>query len=192
MKVILSIIITLVCCVSLSAQSVKEYFSVGNPIEYCGTEFYLAWSVHPQDNYFVQEYLPEGESFDNYNQMFTVNVLFLDITPLDAIKAKIAELEERKQTDPLTNYVVAENDGEYILEFMVSDSNKGEINTVEADVHYYKPMTINGKKASVLFFYSCRGYGDDIMPFIQSIPDRRNAWYTGMSNFKSTPEFSKK
>lgn len=46
------------------------------------------------------------------------------------------------------------------------------MNTVEVDVHYYRQMTINGKKASVLCFYSGRAYGDDILPFIQSIPEK--------------------
>ena len=192
MKVVVSIIISLLSCLSLSAQSATEYFNAGNPIKYCGTKYYLAWSAQPQENYFVQEYLPKGESLDHYNQMFTVSVIFWDITPLEAVQAKIAELEERKNTDPITNYMVAENNGEYILEFIVGDSSDGKMNTVEVDVHYYRQMTINGRNASVLCFYSSRAYGDDILPFIQSIPEKRNAWYEGMSNLKITPEFRRR
>ena len=88
--------------------------------------------------------------------------------------------------------MVAENNGDYILEFLVSDSSNGKMNTVEVDVHYYRQMTINGKKASVLCFYSGRAYGDDILPFIQSIPEKRNAWYEGMSSLKLNPKFPKK
>ena len=192
MKVVISIIISLLSCLSLSAQSATEYFNVGNPIKYCGTKFSLVWSALPQENYFVQEYLPKGESLDHYNQMFTVSVIFWDRTPLDAVQAKIAELEQRKKSDPITNYTVAENNGEYILEFIVGDSSDGNMNAVEVDVHYYKQMTINGRNASVLSFYSCRAYGDEIMPFIQSIPEKRNAWYEGMSNLKLNPKFPKK
>lgn len=123
--------------------------------------------------------------------MFTVSVIFWDRTPLEAVNAKIAELEQRKKSDPITNYLVAENNGEYILEFIVSDGDNGNINTVEVDVHYYKQMTINGRNASVLSFYSCRAYGDDIKPFIQSISEKRNAWYEGMSKLKINPEFPK-
>ena len=88
--------------------------------------------------------------------------------------------------------MVAENNGEYILEFIVGDSSDGKMNIVEVDVHYYKQMTINGRNASVLSFYSGRAYGDDIMQFIQSIPQKRNAWYEGMSNLKLNPKFPKK
>ena len=192
MKVVLSIIISLLSCLSLSAQSATEYFSVGNPIKYCGTKYSLVWSAQPQENYFVQEYLPKGETLEHYNQMFTVSVIFWDRTPLEAVQAKVAELEERKKSDPITKYMVAENNGDYILEFLVSDSSNGKMNTVEVDVHYYRQMTINGKKASVLCFYSGRAYGDDILPFIQSIPEKRNAWYEGMSNLKLNPKFPKK
>lgn len=120
--------------------------------------------------------------------MFTVSIIFWDITPLEAIQAKIAELEQRKKTDPVTNYLVTENNGEYILEFIVGDSSNGKMNIVEVDLHYYKQMIINGRKASVLSFYSCRAYGDDIIPFIKSIPEKRPAWYEGMSNLKLNPK----
>lgn len=65
--------------------------------------------------------------------MFTVSVIFGDGTPLEAVQAKIAELEHRKKTDPVANYFVAENKGEYILEFIVGDSSDGEMNIVEVE-----------------------------------------------------------
>ena len=192
MKAIITLISSLLWCLGLNAQAVTEYFNVGNPIKYCGTDYSLAWSAQPRENYFVQEYLPKGESLEHYKQMFTVSVMFGDITPLEAIQAKIAELEQRKKTDPITNYMVAEKNGVHILEFIVSDSSNGEMNIVEVDVHYYRQMTINGRNASVLEFYSCRAYGDDIMPFIQSVPEKRNAWYEGMINLKLDPKFPNK
>lgn len=189
MKGIVSLIISLLSCMSMSAQTVKEYFSVGNPIQYCETDFYLAWSAHPQDIYYVQEYLPQGESLEHYNQMLTVSVVFWNRTPHEAVQAKIAELEQRKKTDPVTNYMVVENDGgEYILEFIVSDSNNGELSTVEVDVHHYRQMSIDGRDASVLVFYSCRAY-DDIEAFIKAIPQNRASWYECMSHLDLTPVF---
>ncbi|MDE6341123.1 MAG: hypothetical protein K2K93_02295 [Muribaculaceae bacterium] len=191
MKNLLSLIISLLCCLMAQAQEPVEYFNAGNPIKYCGTKYYLAWTENPADNYYVQEYLPKGESFESYNQMFTVSVLFCDRLPLESVQAKINELEQRKKTDPVTNYMIAENNGEYILEFIVSDSPEGSFSTVEVDVHYYKQMTINGRKAIVLCFYSGRAYGDDIKPFIMSIPQKRASWYEGMSKLKINPKFPK-
>ena len=192
MEVVISIIISLLSCLSLSAQTVTEYFNVGNPIKFCDTDYYLSWSAHLQEIYYIQEYLPKGETFERYTQMFTVSVIFGDKTPAEAVQAKIAELEQQKQTDPVINYWVAENDGKYILDFVVSDSSDGKLNFVEFDLHYYQQLTINGKKASVLSFYSSRAYGDDIIPFIQSIPEKRITLYDALGNSNLKPEFTKK
>ena len=115
MKAIFTLIISLLGCLGINAQTVIEYFKAGNPINYSGTDYYLAWSAHPSDIYYIQEYLPQGESFEHYNQMFTVSVIFWNRTPLEAVRAKIAELEERKQADPIIHYRVAENNGEYMV-----------------------------------------------------------------------------
>lgn len=177
---------------AVNAQNPTEYFNAGNPIKYCGENFSFVWSAHPQNIYYVQEYLPEGETLEHYNKMFTVSVIFWDRSPLESVQAKVAELEQRKNSDPITNYMVAENNGEYILEFIVSDSNGGKMNTVEVDVHYYRQMEINGRKATVLCFFSERAYGDNITSFIQSIPDKRNSWYEGMSQLNIKPKFPKR
>ena len=184
----------LIACVltAVCAEKPVEYFSVGNPIKYCGDKYYFAWSSNPVDHYFVQEYLPEGETFDNYKRMFTVSVLMVNLNPVDAIKAKMAELDERKKNDPVTNYLVAENDGDYILEFLVSDSNGDEMNCAELDIHYYSQKQIFGRKVSVLYFYSERAYGDDITPFIKSIPEKRAKLYEGMTKLDLMPKFERK
>ncbi len=174
------------------AEKPQEYFTVGNPINYCGDAFYFGWSAHPHEAYYIQEYLPEGENFERYNRMFTVSVLLGNLKPIDAIKAKIAELDERKKTDPVTNYLVAENNGDYLLEFIVSDSKGDKLDCVEVDIHYYRQLKINGKKASVLSFYSVRAYGDDIVTFMKSIPERRQAWYDAMIRLDLKPQFLKK
>jgi len=176
-----------------SVETVTQYFDVGNPINFGGEQYYFAWSSRPYDFYMLQEYLPAGETFENYNQMFTVSVMFYGDSPFNSAKAveyKIAELEETKKTDPVCNYNVLENNGEYILDFIVSKSDdKGTLEFVEVDIHYYKDITINGIKASYLLFYSKRAYGDDIMPFIESIPSQREKWYKDIMSLNITPKF---
>jgi len=174
-------------------ESVSAYFDVGNPVKFGGEDYYLAWSSRPYDFYVIQEYLPKGEAFENYTRMFTVCVMFVGDAPFDSTKAvelKIAELEETKKTDPVCNYLVAENDGEYILDFIVSKSDdKGDLEFVEADIHYYRDIEINGIKANYLLFYSCRAYGDDIKPFMESIPGQREKWYRDITGLDIMPKF---
>ena len=177
-----------------AASEPVAYFDAGNPIKYDGTKFYLAWSAHAQDIYYLQEYLPRGETLERYTQMFTVSVIFWDRTPEAAVRAKVAELERRRETDKVCRYLVAENPdkpGEYILEFIVSDGRDGVLDCVEVDIHYYRLVVIDGKKASLLCFYSRRAYGDDILPFMKTIPERRNGWYEGMTRLGMVPRFPK-
>jgi len=192
-KILLSLILLLAISVSMKSETVTQYFDAGNPVTYCGEKFYFAWSSRPYDFYILQEYLPKGENFETYTQMFTISVIFYGDSPFNSAKAiemKIDELKERKKTDKVCNWLIAENNGEYILDFIVSDSNNGEMNCVEADIHYYRDIEIEGRKASVLLFYSRRAYGDDILPFIESIPSMRDKWYEGMTELKLIPKFN--
>lgn len=140
-------------------ESAVQYFNVGNPIEFGGEKYYFAWSARPYDFYMLQEYLPKGQRFEDYTKMFTVSVMFTGDAPMNAAKAveyKIAELDEMKKTDPVCNYLVAEKDGEYIVDFIVSKSDgKGKLEFVEVDIHYYRDIKINGINANYLLFYSC-------------------------------------
>lgn len=174
-------------------ESMPMYFDVGNPIEFGGEKYYFAWSARPYSFYMLQEYLPAGQTFENYTGMFTASVMITGNAPLDSRKAvemKVAELEEVKKKDPVCRYLVSENDGRYILDFIVSKSNdKGELEFVEVDIHYYRDIEINGMKASYLLFYSCRAYGDDIIPFMKSIPSRREKWYEDITSLDIMPEF---
>ena len=161
-------------CVSMSSQEIVDYLNVGNTIEFNGQKMVLRWSTHPMELYYLQEWIPENETFDNYSQMFTVAVILAEeVTPELAVQMKVEELEERAKTDACCNYQVLENNGEYILDFLVSDGNGNTLNLLEWDIHHYKTAIINGKKAQQLNFISTRAYGDDIMPFLESIKDKR-------------------
>lgn len=191
-KLLLFLSLALSALPLLRAETAVQYFDAGNPITYCGEKFYFAWSSRPYDFYILQEYLPAGETLDNYTSMFTVSVIFYGDTPYNsdkAIEMKIAELAERKKSDKVCNWLVAENDGEKILDFIVSDSKGGKLDCVEADIHYYRDVEIDGRKASVLLFYSRRAYGDDIIPFMESIPSQRERWYNGMTDLRLIPKF---
>lgn len=200
-KLLLSILFMAVgiffCNAKISKQaeqeSMPQYFNAGNPIKFNEENYYFAWSSRPYDFYMLQEYLPKGQKFEDYTRMFTVSVIFYGNAPFNSAKAvemKVAELEETKKKDPVCNYNVLENNGNYILDFIVSKSDdKGNLEFVEVDIHYYRDMTLDGNKASCLLFYSHRAYGDDIMPFLESLPNLRDKWYQEITNLNITPEF---
>ena len=182
MKKIITLLFVVFCCISMSSQEVVDYLNVGNTIEFNGKKMVLKWCSHPMELYYLQEWIPEDETFDNYSQMFTVAVILAEeVTPELAVQMKIQELEERAKTDACCNYQVLENNGEYILDFLVSDGNGEKLNCVEWDIHHYKTAIINGNKAQQLNYISTRAYGDDILPFLESIKDKRIEWINALT-----------
>ena len=174
MKRLSAALIALISCLTIFSQETIDYLNVGKTIKFEKQIYSLAWSSHPADYYYIQEWLPKGESFDNYNQMLTVSLHFSeDITPQIAAQNKAAELEERGKNDMICHYNIFENGDEYIVDFLVSETENGLLKLVEHDIHHYKQVTNHGKKALQLTFISERSYGDDIMPFLQSLKDRR-------------------
>lgn len=164
------------------AQTVKEYFVTDNPITFDNTQFYLGWSANPKKGYFLHEYLPEGETPEHFNKMFTVNIVETRTTAKDAAVAKVNELTKRKETDDICNYKIYENVDEYIVDFLVSDMANGQLTTVEWNIHYYKDIEIGGKHYSQLVFLSQRAYGDDIIPFIQSLSEIKSEKIIALAN----------
>ena len=168
-----------------------KFFDVGEPIKFCGEKYHFAWSQNDGKMFYVQEYLPKVDSFDNLKTMFTVTLLFVDVHPIDAVRLKVAELDERKKNDPIINYQVAENGDMYLLDFIVSDYNGKEMNCVELDIHRYSSVKVNGKDAILLCFYTERAYGDDIESFIKSIPEKRNKLYDEIGKINLDIKFVK-
>lgn len=181
----------LFCFISLAkAQEPVRYFEIGDTLKFNGQTYHFAWSSHPQEGYYIQEYLPQGQSFDNYKEMFTVTILLVDVKPDVMLKAKIMELEKRKKTDEVCNYLVVKRGNTKLLDFLVSDGKDDRLNVVEMDLHRYERIQINNQPASMLCFYSARGYGDDILPFIKSIADRRESLYNAMEQLEIHPVFN--
>ena len=172
MKRISVTLIVLISCLAIFSQETIDYLNVGKTIKFGKQKYSLAWSSHPTD----------GEAFDNYSQMFTVSLHFSEeLTPLIAVQSKAAELDKRGMYDKICNYNIFENGDEYILDFLVSETEDGLVKIVEHDVHHYNQVTSHGKKALQLTFISERSYGDDIMPFLNSLKDRRENVITDLT-----------
>lgn len=157
----------------INAQDMKTYFATDNPIIFDNSEFYLGWSANPRSGYYVHEYFVDGEFPESYNRMFTINLLEGNITPKVAAELKANELDKRKQSDKICNYMTLNKGDEYVVDFLVSDAGDGNFTTVEWDIHYYKTVNINGKSYLQLLFFSQRAYGNDMIPFLKSIPEHR-------------------
>jgi hypothetical protein len=142
-----------------AAAQVVDFLGIPGPIDFDGKSYELAWSSRPSENYSKQEYVPVGQSVENYDQMLLVERLTGNVKVIDAVKSQIGMLEKRKGADPVVNFEVLQKHatGEVALDFLVSAKDpKGEY-IVEWNLYRYVPV----KSGVLLFAVSHRAYGND-------------------------------
>lgn len=165
---------------------VKDYFSVPGPLQFNKETYRLSWSAHPSATYYKQEYLPAGQTSDKFTTMLLLEVATGDFTLADLVKAKTAELDQRKKTDQTTNYAVIQNPttGEYLLDFVISQGT-GATSIVEWNVYRYSKLKDKaGAKGVQLMGYSKRAYGDTGTAFLKQLKTARTADINTMSTYK--------
>ncbi|MBK6772556.1 MAG: hypothetical protein IPG78_10610 [Ignavibacteria bacterium] len=91
---------------TMSKDNPIDRIGVTGPLMFNQVSYNLAWSDKPRDTYYIQEYLPEGQNVNSFNQMLTIHLFDVGITIEDAVKNKINELENRIKTDATCNYEV--------------------------------------------------------------------------------------
>lgn len=176
MKIILLAICSLLGSYFSLNDEITDRIGVKGPLEFNGKNFMLAWSDKPRDNYYIQEYLPEGQKPESFDEMMTIHLFITDLSLYDAVQQKGKELTARKSTDPLCNYQITKSpdENEFMIDFLLSES-KGEISDiVEFNVHRYKEVNLgNNQKGIVVYAYSKRSYGDEITGFLKMLKDSK-------------------
>ena len=54
MKKIITLLLVMFSCVSMSSQEIVDYLNVGNTIEFNGQKMVLRWSTHPMELYYLR------------------------------------------------------------------------------------------------------------------------------------------
>ena len=66
----MSLVAPVLLSLSVSAAGgAIDYLSVPGPISISQLNYDLAWSSHPKDNFYIQEYVPPGETPEHYSNM---------------------------------------------------------------------------------------------------------------------------
>ena len=154
-----------------------DRIGVPGPLTFNKTTFDLSWTDKPNDTYYIQEYLPKGENSENFNQMVTLHLFETDIDLKDAVRQKMKELEIRKKTDPVCNYLVTESkdrDKQYMVDFLLGQSKNDKMTIVEFNIYHYKKVDLADNKTGILIYaYTKRAYGNDIKPFLSNLEEDR-------------------
>jgi hypothetical protein len=179
----LSLFITL----SLNAQNkVTDYLNIPGPIKIDNKTYNLAWSSHPNENYYKQEYLASNENIEKYNTLIMIDFVKGDFKLEDAVNQKVSELEKMKESNPIINYKTYENNGEYILDFLITENSKDgkEILIAERNVYHYKLITDGKNKGILLFGISERVYKENIEQFFNNLKDNSSKLIEAIGNYK--------
>jgi len=186
MKMLLFAAITLIS-LSLAPEKPLNRLGVPGPLRFRQTDFYLAFASHPTATFYLQEYVPKGETVDRFTQLLTVRVANRDVSLRDVVNEKITELEARKKTDIMCNYQVMSNDKsqEVIVDFMVSDKINDPQAIVEFNIYRYQQIALGANKRAVLIYaYSQRSYGAAVDTYLKGLPQVRRDALDEMAKLK--------
>lgn len=176
-------------------NEIRDYFNIPGPLSFDKADYNLAWTSHPADNYYVQEYLPQDEKVDNFKNMLLLNVIVSDsLKSEDLVAAKLAELSKIQKENPVTQFKSYDNPhtGEHIIDFLLSvnEPDGKHLSLVERNVYRYKYFVDkSGQKGILLFGVSTRSYGNDIYKFFADLKEHRAEMITKVGAF-SIPEIT--
>ncbi|MBA3828742.1 MAG: hypothetical protein H0X33_07380 [Taibaiella sp.] len=168
-------LLTIIAC-SFVINKPIDRIGVKGPFTFNEKIFNIASADKPRDNYYIQEYLPEQETVEHFNQMLTIHLFVVDISLKDAVQKKINELDLRKKSDPTCNYKVSQSpDGkEFIVDFLLGEHKGDKMTIAEFNIYRYRQIKIKGNKSAILVFsYSKRAYGDEITSFYEKLGTNR-------------------
>lgn len=182
--ILASMVVALISFTNKQNSDVVNYYSISPTIVYDNTDYNLAWSAHPNESYYKHEYVPRSESVENFHHMILLDFIQQDIPVRTAVESQVKRLIERKKSDDVCNYSLRENYGEYILDFVMSESSDSDIRIVEWSAYHYKPYTDKaGHKGVLLFGISRRAYKYGVISFLKSLKDLRNSQLTALSQY---------
>lgn len=187
----LLVVAALALSTALSGQTKKtvmDYLGLPGPVVFDNKTYKLAWTSHPTNNYYKQEYIAEGDKLDRFNTMVMVELLTGDIKVRDAAAAKLEELKKLKVSNPTINYESFEKaeTGEYMIDFLLSQTGEGNATSVvERNVYRYLPFKgKDGEKGIVLFAVSTRSYGVKINSFLTSLKAKKSDLVNKVAAYK--------
>lgn len=170
----------------LCAQSkVTNYLNVSESLKIENIDYHLVWSSHPDAKYYKQEYLNKNETLDTYQTLVLIEFIKGDFQLDEVINQKVAELDFFKKTNPIVHYQVYENNGEYILDFLISQNSEDveKILIAERNVYRYKLISEGENKGVLLFAISERGYENNMDEFFNNLKNNSTKLVETVGNY---------
>ena len=169
----------------VKAQDVPDLLSIPGPIEYDGTEYFLAWSKPMSNTLFRQQYLPSDERIEDFTQLLDFSYFNKEIEMELAVRQKVDGIQQREKSDKFAKVNVVESpDGkEYIVDYFISESPEKGNSFIEYNVYRFKTYNNGTSKSFLILAHSKRMYGD-LKSAAKSLARQRDHLITTMIEFK--------
>lgn len=171
-------------CISTDAHAIENYLGTDEVLHFDNTEYTLGWSSHPSEFQYLQEYFPEGQSPEKFNDMLSVWLFVGDFSARQYVRNMANAYEERKKIDIACYYQSYENDDDYMFECLRSEADGNNLTGIEYNIYRSKDVEIDGKKAMLICFYSGQATGEDIKTFLVKLKERHAQLLEAMSAFE--------
>jgi hypothetical protein len=169
----------------VKAQDVRDLLSIPGPIEYDGTEYFLAWSKPMSKTLSRQQYLPSDERIEDFTQLLDFSYFNKEIEMELAVRQKVESIRQRENSDKFAKVNVVESpDGkEYIVDYFISESPEKGDSFIEYNVYRFKTYNHGAGKSFLILAHSKRMYGD-LKSAAKSLARQRDHLITTMIEFK--------
>ena len=161
-----------------------DLLSIPNPVEYDGTEFFLARAKQRSKTLFQQQYIPKDEQLENFNQIIDFSFFNKEIEMELAVRQKVESVQSRKDDKFAKVNVTESPDGtEYIVDFYISEAPEKGDSFVEYNIYRFKKFDNGTQKSFLMLNYAKRIYGD-LKSAAKLLAKQRDQLMTGMIEYK--------
>ena len=161
-----------------------DLLSIPNPLEYDGTEFFLARAKQRSKTLFQQQYIPKDEQLENFNQIIDFSFFNKEIEMELAVRQKVESVQSRKDDKFAKVNVTESPDGtEYIVDFYISEAPEKGDSFIEYDIYRFKKFDNGTQKSFLMLNYAKRIYGD-LKSAAKLLAKQRDQLMTGMIEYK--------
>ena len=172
-----------------TAQTAKDTLNVPGPIQFSGKRYQLVSTEKDlQDT--VQEYIPAGETLDNFQHMITIGLSKRTREPYELASIKTEELEDMMAVNPAVNFdvVTTEDRSSVIVDFLIHAQDEEGREYAEWNGYLYSMSA--ARDGVVLKAVTRRAYEDQIPAFYKNELDTIRRTYIQALDELKLPEIT--
>jgi tetratricopeptide (TPR) repeat protein len=180
------LVILLVTTIESTNIFAQDRIGIPGPLIFDKINYNFNQSIKTNEATYVQQYLPENETSDNFNQMLICKVLITDLTAQKVAEIKMKQLGKIRKTDSFCNSRIfkSPDNNEFIVDYFLGEyTNENKLRFIDYYVYRYKRIKLENNNDAVLAFVFMRhSNGNNQENFINEINKLKNDYVDKMSS----------